>query len=231
MRDLERALGYAFKDKGLMETALTHSSYANENKRGHVECNERLEFLGDSILGAAVAERLYGSAPQMAEGDMTRRRAALVCEKSLFDVAERLGLGEHIVLGRGEESSGGRGRHSILADAVEALLAAMYLDGGWAPVKMFVDRYILRGSGGEDTQTGDYKTALQEFVQRKGGQSLIYHLTDETGPEHDKIFAVEVRLNGETIGAGTGRSKKIAEQNSAREAMGRLKRGAGNGRA
>jgi ribonuclease-3 len=223
MGNLESKLGYVFKNRKLMDTALTHSSYANENKRGRSECNERLEFLGDSLLGAVVAERLYRGKPHMAEGDMTRRRAALVCEKNLFDAAGSLGLGEHIVLGRGEESSGGRTRPSILADAVEALIAAMYLDGGWAPVKAFVDGYILRGADGADTEAADCKTALQELVQRKSGQSLTYHLTDETGPEHEKIFAVEVRLNGETIGKGAGRSKKIAEQESAREALERLK--------
>jgi ribonuclease-3 len=206
-----------------MNTALTHSSYANENRSGRSECNERLEFLGDSLLGAVVAERLYRGKPRRAEGDMTRRRAALVCEKSLADAAARLGLGEHIVLGRGEESSGGRTRPSILADAVEALIAAMYLDGGWVPVKAFVDGYILHGTDGTDAEAADCKTALQELVQRKNGQSLTYHLTDETGPEHEKTFAVEVRLNGEIIGKGAGRSKKIAEQESAREALERLK--------
>ncbi|MDR1589682.1 MAG: ribonuclease III [Oscillospiraceae bacterium] len=216
---LEDALGYVFRDRTLIRNALTHSSYANESKRSRVICNERLEFLGDSLLGVTVAEHLYRNNPDMPEGVMTRQRAALVCEKTLFSVAERLGLGEHLILGHGEEASGGRTRPSILADAVEALLAAMYLDGGWPPVISFVGRYILSQRDGAEAVGVDNKTTLQELIQRKSGQSLIYHLIEETGPDHDKLFVAEARLNGERIGLGRGRSKKEAEQMAAGAAL------------
>ncbi|MDR1217004.1 MAG: ribonuclease III [Oscillospiraceae bacterium] len=219
MTELEKLLGYVFRDKALMRTALTHSSYANEKKHGEIVCNERLEFLGDSVLGAIVAEHLYRSKPDMPEGVMTRRRAALVCEKSLVSVAGRIDLGAYIILGRGEESSGGRERPSMLADAVEALLAAMYLDGGWPPSVSFVERYILAQAEDLDSAAPDNKTKLQELVQRKSGQSLTYRLIDETGPDHDKIFVAQVYLNDTPIGRGTGRSKKEAEQASAGEAL------------
>jgi ribonuclease-3 len=217
MSALEDSLGYVFRDRSLMRAALTHSSYANESKSGGIVYNERLEFLGDSLLGAVVSEHLYRCNPGMAEGVMTRRRAALICEKSLVSVAEFLGLGAHLLLGRGEEQSGGRTRPSILADAVEALLAAMYLDGGWAPVVSFVGRYILSRADGAGVS--DYKTPLQELIQRKSGQALTYHLIGETGPDHNKQFVVEVRLNGVRVGLGTGRSKKEAEQMSASAAL------------
>ncbi|MDR2357275.1 MAG: ribonuclease III [Oscillospiraceae bacterium] len=216
MSELEDRLGHVFRDKTLIKEALTHSSYSNENNKGRVTCNERLEFLGDSLLGATVSEHLYRNNPGMEEGVMTRRRSALVCEKSLVSVAERLNIGQYLILGRGEELSGGRTRPSILADAVEALLAAMYLDGGWAPVISFVGRYILSRRDGD---AADHKTALQELVQRKSGQSLTYHLVDETGPDHEKTFVVEVCLNGERVGLGEGRSKKEAEQMSAGAAL------------
>lgn len=219
MTELENLLGYVFRDKALLSMALTHSSYANEKRREEIVCNERLEFLGDSVLGAIVAEHLYRSRPDMPEGVMTRRRAALVCEKSLVSVAERIGLGAHIILGRGEETSGGRERPSMLADAVEALLAAMYLDGGWPPAVSFVERYILAQAERLDSAASDNKTKLQELVQRKSGQSLSYRLVDETGPDHEKIFVAEVYLNGKPIGRGIGRSKKEAEQASAGEAL------------
>jgi len=226
MRELERKLGYTFKDKSLLQTALTHSSYANEVKQGNIRCNERLEFLGDSVLGLTVANYLYKHYPDMPEGKMTRLRADLVCEQSLVLVADKLGLGEHLYLGRGEELGGGRQRPSILADAVEATFAAVLLDSDIGRVEE-----IILGLFGESLrldQSGavqDHKTALQELIQRKSGQSLSYHLLSASGPDHQKLFEVEVRLNEESVGTGSGRSKKEAEQEAAAAALGRLTMG------
>lgn len=218
MNRLENKLGYTFRDKALLQEALTHSSWANENKKRGITCNERLEFLGDAILGVTVAEFLYKSEPEMPEGQMTRVRAELVCEKSLVGAAHELELGMYLRLGRGEEQNGGNTRPSILADAFEAVVAAIFLDGGIEHVKPMLGRYILCQyiEGG---QTGyDYKTALQEFVQRKSGQSLTYHMAGESGPDHAKQFAVEVRLNGTKKGEGSGKNKKAAEQAAAKMA-------------
>ena len=221
MTALEEKLGYAFRDTGLLENALTHSSYANENRGKSQGSNERLEFLGDSILGMVVADYLYRAHPNLPEGDLTRTRAALVCEGSLVEVAHALGLGEHLKLGRGEDAGGGRNRPSIQADAVEALLAAVYLDGGIGSARKIIQRFILDREE-EKGANRDYKTALQELVQRESGQVLEYRLTGASGPDHAKVFAVEVDLNGNTVGAGQGRSKKEAEQNAAKAAIARL---------
>ena len=211
MKSLEEKLGYTFQDKSLLENALTHSSCANESK-GRLHSNERLEFLGDSILGMVVAEHLYRNHPDLPEGELTRTRAALVCEESLVEVAQDLGLGEYLKLGKGEEAGGGRTRPSIRADAVEAVLAAVYLDGGIGSARKIIQKYILsREIEGLNAQR-DYKTALQELVQRESGQVLKYRLTGSEGPDHDKRFFVEVDLNGQPAGAGQGRSKKEAEQ-------------------
>jgi ribonuclease-3 len=214
---LEGRLNHSFKNKKLLETALTHSSYANENKRKGTECNERLEFLGDAILGAAVAEHLFTTYPQMPEGDMTRLRAELVCEQSLYEVAAALKLGFHIRLGKGEEATGGRQRSSILADAAEAVLAAVYLDGGdW---KSLIKRLILNQvQHGERAQLHDYKTALQENVQRDYGK-LSYEITAESGPDHNKMFTARVLINGTPVAEGSGHTKKEAEQEAARHAL------------
>lgn len=222
MRELENKLGYSFKNKRLLETALTHSSFANENK---TDSNERLEFLGDSVLGMTVALYLYRVYGSMPEGRMTILRAELVCEKNLVEAASKLGIGESLRLGRGEELCGGRTRPSILADAVEAILAAVFLDAGEngaRTVAGIVEKYIL-GSLHADNEkrTSDYKTLLQEKIQRKNGQSLSYHLTGEKGPDHDKIFMVEVRLNDNVIGKGEGKSKKEAEQKAAKAGLDR----------
>ena len=222
MKSLEEKLGYTFRDPSLLENALTHSSCANESK-GRLQSNERLEFLGDSILGMVVAEHLYRNHPDLPEGELTRTRAALVCEDSLVEVARDLGLGEYLKLGKGEEAGGGRTRPSIRADAVEAVLAAVYLDGGIGSARKIIQRYILsREIEGLNAQR-DYKTALQELVQRESGQVLKYQLTGSEGPDHDKRFFVEVDLNGQPAGAGQGRSKKEAEQMAAKAAMERLK--------
>ncbi len=222
MERLEKNIGYKFRNKRLLEEALTHSSYANENKKSGIRSNERLEFLGDSILGFIVAEHLYTKHPNMPEGQMTRMRAELVCEKSLQTAANDMQLGLFLKFGRGEELSGGRSRPSILADAFEAVVAAVYLDGGIRPAAGLVGRFVLPQlySGGH--AASDYKTVLQELIQKKSGQTLTYHMISESGPDHMKHFTVEVRLNGEVKGTGSGRNKKEAEQAAAKDALGAL---------
>ncbi len=225
MKSLEEKIGYQFRDTSLLMNALTHSSYANENRALGAVCNERLEFLGDSVLGMIVAEHLFTQCPDMPEGDMTRLRAELVCEYSLASVAQELELGKYLRLGRGEEHSGGRERRSIQADAVEAVIAAMYLDGGIEPALAFIRKYILvKMEAGRGDRMGDYKTELQELVQQRSGQTLCYELLSESGPDHNKVFASQVRLNGEALGSGTGHTKKEAEQAAAREALAALKK-------
>lgn len=224
MKELEAKLGYEFKNKDLLNTALTHSSYANENKRQNIVNNERLEFLGDSVLGMTVADYLYRTREDMPEGQMTKLRAELVCEKSLASVAEKLDLGQYILLGHGEEQGGGRERHSIIADAVEAVIAAIYLDGGCDKASEFIHRFILEPMEvGETVVSRDNKTELQEMIQRKSGQVLTYKMTDQSGPDHNKTFSFAVLLNGEVIGNGVGRSKKEAEQAAAGDALRKMK--------
>ena len=222
LSDLERELGYTFREKRLLENALTHSSYANEKWKNSLASNERLEFLGDSILGFVVAEYMYRKYPDHPEGDLTRRRADLVCETSLAQVAARLDLGAYLLLGHGEEQGGGRTRNSITADAVESVIAAAYLDGGFQAAKGIVDRLILSDVPKGRPRNFDFKTALQELVQRRKNQVLAYTLLEESGPDHDKTFRVEVTLNGEVVGMGTGSSKKRAEQAAAEMAVDRL---------
>ena len=220
LRELEERLGHHFSDPDLLRTALTHSSYANEKRASGEICNERLEFLGDSVLGVTVAEHLYLRYGSMPEGRMTRLRSELVCEQSLYRVARKLRLGECMRLGRGEEHNGGRERPSILADAVEAVIAALYLDGGMETASGFIHRELLSDLGAaEPTFWSDCKTALQELVQRRSGQTLTYELIGEQGPDHDKTFSVRVLLNGESIGEGAGRTKKEAEQAAAGNAL------------
>ena len=221
MTTLEEKLGYEFRDPALLENALTHSSCANES-RGRRQSNERLEFLGDSILGMVVADHLYRNHPDLPEGELTRTRAALVCEGSLVEVAQCLELGAYLKLGKGEEAGGGRKRPSIIADAVEAVLAAVYLDGGIGSARKLIQKFILDREA-EKSASRDYKTALQELVQRESGQVLKYRLTGEEGPDHDKRFFVEVDLNGEVAGRGKGHSKKEAEQMAAKAAIAKLK--------
>lgn len=217
MEALEQTIAYAFRDRSLLRTALTHSSYANEHG---CASNERLEFVGDSVLGLVTASALYARFPDMPEGKMTRLRSELVCEQSLWDVAERLELGRWLLLGRGEESSGGRTRHSILADCVEAVIAAMYLDGGMEPAERFVREHVLsKLDDGAGTLMRDWKTELQELIQRKPGRTLSYAMTGESGPDHLKSFSAAVSMNGTVIGTGEGRTKKEAEQAAARAAL------------
>ena len=219
IKDLEIAIGYRFRNITLLQNALAHSSYANERWHDSLKSNERLEFLGDSILGMVVAEHLYCNYPDRPEGELTRMRADMVCENALAAIAGRIGLGEHLLLGHGEEQTGGRTRNSILADAVESVIAACFLDGGMDAARGFIDRFVLTDVPVRKLRNADYKTALQELVQQKKNQQLTYKLTGESGPDHDKHFEVAVLLNGSTVGTGTGSSKKRAEQDAARAAM------------
>ena len=216
---LEQGLGYTFRNKALLENALTHSSYANENRERHLPDNERLEFLGDSILGFVVAEYLYRNFPDKPEGELTRIRADLVCERNLAEAAATIELGSYLLLGHGEEQGGGRKRDSIVSDAMESVIAASYMDGGFAAAKEIIDRLILSDIPKGRPRNFDYKTALQELVQRKKDQQLHYELVGESGPDHDKHFEVAVELNGRAVGRGVGSSKKRAEQAAAEAAI------------
>lgn len=224
MQELEKKLNYTFRNPALLSEALSHSSYANEHRAAHLNSNERLEFLGDSVLGFVTAEFLFVQHPDLPEGDLTRIRAALVCEQSLYEVARKLELGKFLKLGRGEETGGGRERTSILADATEAVFAAVYLDGGVAAASQLIHRVLLDAEREEvvEERRKDYKTALQELVQRQADQVLTYHMIGEQGPDHAKIFQAEVMLNGKPLGTGSGHSKKEAEQAAAKAALGIL---------
>jgi len=221
MQELEQKLNYTFRDPALLREALSHSSYANEHRAAHMNSNERLEFLGDSVLGFVTAEFLFRQHPDLPEGDLTRIRAALVCEQSLYEVARKLDLGRYLRLGRGEEAGGGRERTSILADATEAVFAAVYLDGGIDAATALIHRCLLDAEREEavEERRRDYKTALQELIQRHADQVLTYQMVGEQGPDHDKTFVAEVQLNGSAVGTGSGHSKKEAEQAAAKAAL------------
>ena len=224
MQELEQKLGYIFQNRALLEEALSHSSYANEHRAMQLHSNERLEFLGDSVLGFVTAEFLFSQHPDMPEGDLTRIRAALVCEQSLYEVAQKLELGRYLKLGRGEEAGGGRNRTSILADATEAVFAAVYLDGGIGEASALIHRVLLDAEREEvvEERRRDYKTALQELIQRQADQVLTYRMIGEEGPDHNKTFLAEVLLNGVQAGTGSGHSKKEAEQSAAKAALQKL---------
>jgi len=224
MQELEKKLNYVFRNPKLLSEALSHSSYANEHRSAGLKSNERLEFLGDSVLGFVTAEFLFVQHPDLPEGDLTRIRAALVCEQSLYEVAQTLNLGRYLKLGRGEEAGGGRTRTSILADAMEAVFAAVYLDGGIGEASALIHRCLLDVQKEEvvEERRRDYKTALQELVQRQADQVLTYRMIGEEGPDHNKTFIAEVLLNGEPFGSGRGRSKKEAEQAAAKSALEKL---------
>ena len=215
IKELETAIGYRFHNISLLQNALAHSSYANERWHNSLMSNERLEFLGDSILGMLVADHLYRNFPNRPEGELTRMRADMVCERALAVVAGQIGLGGHMLLGKGEEATGGRKRPSILADAFAAVIGAIFLDGGMDNAKKFVRRFL------DDAHLSlkDYKTLLQEIIQKNPGERLSYVVTGESGPDHNKVFNVEVHLNSNVIGKGTGKSKKQAEQAAAKEAL------------
>lgn len=219
MKKLQANLNYKFNNEKLLINAITHSSYANEVRDGTTS-NERLEFLGDSVLSIIVAEYLFDKFKNFPEGELTKLRASLVCEKSLCGFSRQLQIGEFLRLGKGEAKGGGRERDSILADAFEAVLAAMYLDGGFEIAKKHVLRFITEELKHiNDEVFKDYKTALQEIIQRNPEEYVSYVLISEKGPDHDKIFEVEVKLNSNTIGKGLGKSKKQAEQAAAKEAL------------
>lgn len=222
MRELQNAIGYHFQNPDLLQQALTHTSYANEVCQNGLYSYERLEFLGDSILGFTTADYLLSAFPQLHEGDLSKLRADLVCETSLAQTARKLNLGQYLRLGRGEEACGGREKPSIIADVVESVIAAIYLDGGLAAAQRFIYAFVLVDTRQRIRLNTDWKTKLQELIQRKKDQSLVYELTGETGPDHDKTFSVRVLLNGSEVGQGTGTSKKRAEQAAAREAVERL---------
>ncbi len=217
LAELENKIGYEFKNTDLLKTALTHSSYANES--GHKEkFNERLEFLGDSVLGMIVAEYFFKERSDLPEGELTRMRAAMVCEKSLFGFATDIDLGKYLRLGKGELNSGGNKRPSLLSDAFEAVIAAIYLDGGQDAARRFVLDFVRR-SDVRETVSLDYKSHLQQIVQESPGELLEYYVVGEKGPAHDRTFMVELRLNSNVIATGEGRSKKQAEQAAAKEAL------------
>ncbi|MDO4607712.1 MAG: ribonuclease III [Clostridia bacterium] len=219
MKSLEAKLNYKFNNIKLLKNALIHSSYANE-VRGNTQSNERLEFLGDSVLSVIVSDHLYQKYPNMPEGELTKLRASLVCEKSLCALSRELHIGEYLMLGHGEDKNGGRERDSILADAFESVLAAIYLDGGMQAAVNHIMNTVLRDlEHHSDDSFKDYKTTLQEIIQRNPEESVSYILIDETGPDHNKLFTVEVRLNSNVIGTGSGKNKKTAEQMAAKQAL------------
>ena len=225
MDKLEEKIGYVFRDRNLLVTALTHISYANERHAQGCHSYERLEFLGDSILGLVTAEYLYAHDPVLPEGRMTKLRAELVCETSLHKTALALGLGNYMRLGKGEERTGGRERPSILADMVESIIAAIYLDSGMASAKHFIMERVLKDAEINETRPGtDYKTRLQELVQRSSDQHVSYRLAEESGPDHNKVFTFEVLINDVPSGRGSGRTKKEAEQMAACKALETLER-------
>ena len=219
IEDFEKIINYTFKDKDLIKNALTHSSYANE-KNLSID-NERLEFLGDSVLGFVTAEYLFDLYKKRPEGELTKLRAAIVCEKSLFKFSEKISLGEFLYMGKGEENSGGRNRPSILSDAFEAVIAAMYLDGGIDAVKPYILQFVSEAVKRE-ANFKDNKSLLQEEIQKTKGNTIVYEELSESGPDHEKVFSFAVRINGKVVGTGDGRSKKEAEQAAAGDALAKL---------
>ena len=219
MEELQRLIGYRFHDEKLLFEALSHSSFANENKKTR-RSNERLEFLGDSVLSVIVSDHIFKHFKHIPEGELTKLRASLVCESALYEFSKRIRLGEMIFLGKGEEQTGGRERPSIVSDAFEAVIAAIYLDGGMEAARPYVLSFIpkdITPKGAKNLH--DYKTELQEVIQRNPEEKIVYQLVGESGPDHDKRFTVRVMLNSNIIGEGDGKSKKAAEQSAAREAL------------
>ncbi len=215
---LEERIGYQFRDTALLKQALTHSSFTNEQKINRAKNYERLEFLGDAVLELVASEFLFRHYPDMPEGELTKHRASMVCEPSLAFCAKDLELGRFMLLGKGEDATGGRDRDSITSDAMEAVIGAVYLDGGMEAAKAFIDRFVL--SDLEDKQLFyDSKSNLQELVQGKLKKELSYELLEESGPEHNKIFRVSVYMEGECLGTGAGKTKKAAEQQAAYKAL------------
>lgn len=221
LEEFEKKLGYHFADNHLLLLALTHSSYANENKKGSHENNERLEFLGDAVLDMVVSEYMYRKFPEMPEGELTKLRAAVVCEGSLAGLSRKLGVGRNLFLGKGEESTGGRNRDSILADAFEAIIGAVCMDGGIEAASTYVMRFMEDQIAQTKTnfRNLDCKTHLQEIIQKISKVPVHYAIVDEKGPDHNKVFVAEVTHEGKVLGQGSGKSKKEAEQNAANAAL------------
>jgi ribonuclease-3 len=223
LRTLQRRLGVQFRHFPLLKQAFTHSSYVNEHRSANHKHNERLEFLGDAVLELTVSEYLYRTFPHRPEGELTKLRAAVVCEPSLVKLAEQLNFGAYVLLGKGEEMTGGRTRPALLADVFESFIGALYLDQGLEAVQNFLHQYVFpHMSFDGKSQFTDYKTQLQELTQQHGLGQLEYKIVDERGPAHEREFVAEVQMNGSLLGRGTGRSKKEAEQQAAAEALGRL---------
>ncbi|MGN0521573.1 MAG: ribonuclease III [Eubacterium sp.] len=218
MKTLEDKIGYSFKKKSYLTEALTHSSFANEN-HNKIKCNERLEFLGDAVLSIISAQLLYERYPNMPEGELSKLRSSLVCTESLSEFAKQIDLGSYLFLGKGEKNTGGDQRPSILENAFEALIAAIYIDGGLENAKKFVLSFLVPALDTHHISFKDYKTTLQEVVQQNPDENVNYVLVGESGPDHNKVFEVEVHLNSNVIGRGKGRSKKSAEQEAAKEAL------------
>ena len=224
--EAERKIGYTFEDKALLERALTHSSYANEVLGDPLRSNERLEFLGDAILGAVVGDALFREFRNKAEGDLTRLRAAVVCEKSLGKIAFDTGLNEELRLGRGEELAGGKNKISMAADAVESVIAAVYLDGGIMAAHSLIMRLLsdaIESAAAGNINSADSKTELQEIMHAKGVTDIAYEIVSESGPDHAKQFEAVVKVNGEALGRGSGTSKKRAEAEAAQDALLKMK--------
>ena len=220
-KELQEKIGYTFRDEALLKHALAHSSFANEHRTEVPGSNERLEFLGDSVLGLITASFLYNHFMHLPEGNLTKMRSQLVCESSLFKFAQKIDLGSHLLLGHGEERSGSRNRPSIVSDAFEALLAAIYLDGGMENARKFALPFLTEGAKEFEGKLTvyDYKTTLQEIAQQNPGELIRYELIQSTGPDHAKTFEVNCYLNSNLLGKGIGKSKKEAEQNAAKEAL------------
>lgn len=219
MDELQNIIEYKFNNENLLREALTHSSYANEQHK-KLKCNERLEFLGDAVLSIVVSDYIFANCPTLPEGELTKLRASLVCEKSLHKFAKMINLGKYLLLSHGELRNGGAMRASILSDAFEAVIAAIYLDGGIEPAKKHILSFVIPEiEHRKSTSFKDYKTTLQEIIQKNPGEKLEYILIGSSGPDHDKHFKVEVHLNSNVIGKGGGKSKKEAEQQAAREAL------------
>ncbi len=219
MEQFQKKIGYTFKNQNLLYEALSHSSFANENKK-HRNSNERLEFLGDSVLSIVVSDYIFEHFKHLPEGELSKLRASLVCESSLFEFSKKIDLGDFIFLGKGEELTGGRTRPSIISDAFEAVIAAIYLDGGIEPARKHILSFIPKDISPKGSNSfHDYKTMLQEIIQRNPEEKIEYFLKSESGPDHDKSFTVQVLLNHNVIGEGSGHSKKSAEQSAAKEAL------------
>lgn len=215
---LEEVIGYRFADAGLLKQAMSHKSFASESGSG--VCNERMEFLGDSVLAAVVAHQLFTEYPDEPEGNLSKKKSLLVSRPSLAAWAEELGLGKHLYLGVGEETTGGRTRQSLLANALEALIGAIYLDGGYEPAAVFIRSWCARRHG--SLSETDHKSRLQEILQKKYKVPPTYEIASSAGPDHDKTFSVEVRIGGKRLGAGSGKSRKEAEQAAAHDALSRM---------